>query len=108
MATSRAEVILIDGAESAQSAFRLLVDDSAMRATTQVAMQGNKLPEAGRGRQLLNKREVADLLQVSIRTVEEYQRRGLPYYRLGPRRNRYDLVVVLDWLNSRCRIVRCR
>lgn len=59
-----------------------------------------------RGQQLLNKREVARFLQVSVRTVEEYQRRGLPFYRLGPRRNRYDLVVVLDWLNSKCRVVR--
>ena len=49
---------------------------------------------------LATKREVAEFLQVTPRTVETYQRLGLPHYRLGPRRNRYDLAAVKKWLES--------
>jgi len=51
--------------------------------------------------QLATKREVARFLQVTPRTIETYQRLGLPHYRLGPRRNRYDLAAVKRWLETR-------
>jgi len=50
---------------------------------------------------LATRREVARFLQVTPRTIETYQRLGLPHYRLGPRRNRYDLAAVKKWLETR-------
>ena len=64
-----------------------------------------EISQAGGGR-LLTKRNLAEYLGVSVRTVESYQRQGLPYFRLGPRRNRYDLLAVREWLERRCRVVR--
>lgn len=58
------------------------------------------------GMALLTKREVAGFLRVTVRTVENYQRQGLPFLRLGPRRNRYDLKTVRRWLEQRCRVGR--
>ncbi|MGE4181226.1 MAG: hypothetical protein AB7J34_15485 [Limisphaerales bacterium] len=55
---------------------------------------------------LLTKRDLASFLGVTPRTIEAYQRRGLPFYRLGPRRNRYDLAAVRSWLENHCRVVR--
>ena len=55
---------------------------------------------------LLTKSEVAQFLGVTERTVENFCRRGLPFYRLGPRRNRYDLAAVRAWLDRTCRITR--
>ncbi|MCC7375761.1 MAG: hypothetical protein IT581_13975 [Verrucomicrobiales bacterium] len=55
---------------------------------------------------LLTKRALASFLGVTPRTVEIYQRQGLPFYRLGPRRNRYDLASVRSWLERRCRVER--
>ncbi|MBL9138513.1 MAG: hypothetical protein JNK85_21775 [Verrucomicrobiales bacterium] len=55
---------------------------------------------------LMTKRALANFLGVSTRTIEVYQQRGLPYYRLGPRRNRYDLGAVRAWLEHHCRAVR--
>lgn len=51
--------------------------------------------------QLLTKRDLAEYLGVTPRTVETYQRQGLPFYRLGARRNRYDLVAIRRWLEAR-------
>ena len=48
---------------------------------------------------LLTKRDLAVFLGVTPRTIETYQNRGLPFYRLGPRRNRYNLDAVLAWLD---------
>ncbi len=55
---------------------------------------------------LLSKTELARYLGVTGRTVEEYQQRGLPYFRLSARRNRYDLTAVRAWLERHCRVVR--
>jgi len=52
-----------------------------------------------RGR-LLSKREVAGLLNLSVRTIDNLQRRGLPYMRIGPRRNRYDAAEVMAWVKE--------
>ncbi|HAB17277.1 MAG TPA: DNA-binding protein [Verrucomicrobiales bacterium] len=53
---------------------------------------------------LATKREVARFLQVTPRTIETYQRLGLPHYRLGSRRNRYDLSAVQRWLETRAQL----
>lgn len=63
----------------------------------------SSLPLASR---LLTKRDLAAFLGVTPRTIELHQRRGLPFYRLGPRRNRYDLAAVRRWLNQQCRVRR--
>lgn len=47
---------------------------------------------------LLTKRELAVFIGLTPRTIELYQRRGLPFYRVGRRRNRYDLLAVRRWL----------
>jgi phage terminase Nu1 subunit (DNA packaging protein) len=52
---------------------------------------------------LLTKHDLAKFLGVTPRTVEVYQRHGLPFYRLSARRNRYDLVAVKKWLDDRSR-----
>lgn len=57
---------------------------------------------------LLTKHELARFLGVTSRTVEEYQRRGLSFFRISARRNRYDLVAVRAWLNRQCLVVRLR
>ena len=57
---------------------------------------------------LLSKRELARFLGITGRTVEEYQRRGLPYFRLSARRNRYDLTAVRAWIERHCQVVRGR
>jgi hypothetical protein len=53
---------------------------------------------------LLTKSDIAKFLGVTERTVENLQRRGLPFYRLGPRRNRYDPKSVAAWLDRSCRV----
>jgi hypothetical protein len=50
---------------------------------------------------LFTKQELAKFLGVSSRTVEVYQRYGLPFYRVSARRNRYDLSAVKRWLEER-------
>jgi|GEM_PF-3103003 len=57
---------------------------------------------------LLSKKQLAGYLGVTGRTVGEYQRRGLPYFRLSARRNRYDLMAVRAGLERQCLVVRVR
>ena len=57
-------------------------------------------------RALLTKCALASFLGVTPRTIETYQRQGLPYYRLGPRRNPYDVCAVRSWLEHHCRVAR--
>ncbi|MGE3312218.1 MAG: DNA-binding protein [Limisphaerales bacterium] len=68
-----------------------------------------RMPPAGQScaaSALLSKRALAVYLGVTPRTIEVYQNKGLPYYRLGPRRNRYDIGAVRAWLERSCRVVR--
>ncbi len=58
------------------------------------------------GGKLLTKAEVAEFLGVTPRTIENLTRRGLPFYRIGNRRNRFDPVSVRAWLDRHCRVVR--
>lgn len=53
---------------------------------------------------LLTKEELADHWKVTTRTIENFQARGLPFYRLGPRRNRYSLEAVTVWMDRHCRV----
>lgn len=55
---------------------------------------------------LLSKAEVAEFLGVTQRTVENLTRRGLPFYRIGCRCNRYDLASVRAWIERYCRVTR--
>lgn len=53
---------------------------------------------------LITKGELAEFLGLTGRTVENLQKQGLPFYRIGPRRNRYDLKAVTAWLERNCRV----
>lgn len=57
----------------------------------------------GPGLQLWTKAQVAEFLGLSERSVENLHARGLPVYRIGPRRNRYDRQSVMAWLEATCR-----
>lgn len=54
------------------------------------------VPANGPG--LDTKAELAEFLRLTGRTIENLQKQGLPHYRIGPRRNRYDRQAVLAWL----------
>lgn len=75
-------------------------------------MNENKSPESSTpaslpgGTGLVTKRQVAAYLNLTTRSVENLHKQGLPYFRLGARRNRYDLAAVKTWLDRSCRIVR--
>ena len=53
---------------------------------------------------LVEKADVARFLGLTERSVENLQREGLPFYRIGCRRNRYDLQAIREWLARRCRV----
>lgn len=55
---------------------------------------------------LLRKHQLAEFLQLTPRTVENLHQRGLPHFRIGPRRNRYDKAAVLTWLDRTSRVGR--
>ena len=55
---------------------------------------------------LLTKRELAERLRLTPRTVENMMAAGLPYYRLGSRRSRFDWSQVKEYLDENCRTVR--
>jgi excisionase family DNA binding protein len=51
------------------------------------------------------KKDVAEFLGVTVRTVEAMMvRSGLPFYRLGTRRVRFRLSDVLKWMDERNRV----
>jgi len=49
---------------------------------------------------LLTKRELAEFLQRTPRTLDNYVRQGMPYIPCGGGK-RFDLPSVLDWLRTR-------
>ena len=51
-------------------------------------------------RRLVGKREVAEFLGVTRRTVELLQRQGLPFYKLTSHRNGYFIDEVKEWLTK--------
>lgn len=48
----------------------------------------------------VSKRDVAELLGFSVRTVDNLMTRGLPHYTVGRRRCRFDLAEVRDWFKQ--------
>ncbi len=63
---------------------------------------GVRPPELG----FVSKAVVARFLGLTPRTVENLHTRGLPHFKFGPRRNRYDLAEVKAWAERECRVVR--
>lgn len=55
---------------------------------------------------LLNRAEVAALLNVSIRKVDTLATQGLPYILLGRRTARFDRDEVLAWAKRECGVCR--
>ena len=43
------------------------------------------------------KKDVAKFLQLSVRTIDNLLRQGLPHLKLGKRRCRFDMVEVRQW-----------
>jgi excisionase family DNA binding protein len=52
---------------------------------------------------LLTKKEIAQFLRLTTRSVEHWQKRGLPHFKLGARRVRYRLADVQAFLESTCK-----
>lgn len=52
------------------------------------------------------KKQVAEFIGLSVRTVDLYVSRGMPHLKLGSRRCRFDLVEVRAWLNENFRVQR--
>lgn len=55
---------------------------------------------------LVDKKVTAEFLGVSRKTVEKLQREGLPYYKLGSRRNGYLIEEVKAWLTASRKVAR--
>lgn len=51
---------------------------------------------------LCTKEEIAEFLRVTTRTIEVWMARGLPHYRLGSRRTRFDRDQVRRYLDEKC------
>lgn len=45
-----------------------------------------------------SKRDVAAMLQMSIRSVDNYMADGMPHLKFGKRRCRFDLPAVREWV----------
>lgn len=50
---------------------------------------------------ILNQKEVAELLRVSIPTVLKYESEGMPVVRIGEMSPRYDKESVLEWFKAK-------
>lgn len=50
---------------------------------------------------ILNQKEVAELLRVSIPTVLKYESEGMPVVRIGEMSPRYDKDSVLEWFKAK-------
>ena len=60
----------------------------------------NSLPRYG------SKADVAAMLQMSRRTVDNFLARGCPHLKLGSRRCRFDMEEVREWLSQNFRTQR--
>lgn len=54
----------------------------------------------------VTKREVAQHIQQTTRTVENWMMKGLPHYKLGRRRTRFKINEVDAFLAEKCRVQR--
>jgi predicted DNA-binding transcriptional regulator AlpA len=55
---------------------------------------------------LLTKREIAQFIGQTSRSVENLMKRGMPHLKLSPRATRFRLTDIQQWLNEHCRVVR--
>ena len=49
----------------------------------------------------LKKKEVAERFGISVSSVNNYMRQGMPYYRIGSKLVRFDLEDVEKWLKEK-------
>jgi excisionase family DNA binding protein len=57
---------------------------------------------------LMTKKQVAQYLQLTTRTVDRLMQCGLPYYKLGNQRCRFRFSDIAQWLEDEHRVVRLR
>jgi hypothetical protein len=76
-------------------------------------MINNSIPDAATGNEKLatipqygSKRDVARMLQMSVRTVDNFVARGCPHYAVSRRRLRFDMLEVRTWLAENFRTQR--
>lgn len=50
---------------------------------------------------LLTRQELAEVLRVSLRTVDKLKAEGMPHIRITDSLIRFELDTVLDWLKNR-------
>jgi len=62
---------------------------------------GNHLLATGGTPRFGSKRDVAAMVGLSVRTVDNLLTKGLPHLRLGSRRTRYDLDEVAQWFKQK-------
>jgi len=53
-----------------------------------------------------SKRDVAQMVQMSLRSVDNFLREGCPHLKLGKRRVRFDMAEVRQWLADNFRTQR--
>ncbi len=66
----------------------------------------NQTPAATIPTPFATKKQVAEFIGLSVRTVDSYLALGLPHLKLGKRRCRFDLAEVKAWLNDNFRVQR--
>ena len=49
----------------------------------------------------LNKKELAERYGISVSSVNNYMRQGMPYYKIGEKLVRFDPVEVEKWLKEK-------
>lgn len=76
-------------------------------------MKNQTLPEVPTGQSLLGavaryggKRDVASMVQMSVRSVDNLVAQGCPHLKLGKRRVRFDMAEVRQWLADNFRTQR--
>lgn len=73
-----------------------------MQATPDVAT-GNQTMLAAQVPRYGSKRDVAAMLQMSVRSVDNFVARGCPHLRVSSRRLRFDMAEVRAWLSDNFR-----
>jgi excisionase family DNA binding protein len=88
--------LALQAADFVESVFSALSDFAERQETAASTGQvGHSLPGA-KVKQVLTKREVAELLQISVRTVNEQMNEGLPYFKMN-KAVRFNREQVLQW-----------
>ncbi len=66
----------------------------------------NGTPAANIPSPFASKKQVAEFIGLSVRTVDAYLAQGMPHLKLGARRTRFDLGEVKQWLNDNFHVQR--